>query len=1247
MTGPGQFPAELLAADPDSALNRLLVGHDWSASPLGPPQEWSPTLRTAVSLCLNSRFPMIVWWGPELAMLYNDAYAPILGTKHPASLGSPGARVWSDVWPVVGDMLDGVLRRGESTYDEDLLLVTRRHGFAEEAYFTFSYSPIVQPDGAVGGVFTAVTETTERVLGARRLAALQRLGDVPAARIADVAGVCEVVAGTLAGHRADLPFGLVYLRDGDSDDARLAADFGLDAARLPAAVPGDVPAPVLPEPPADGLAAAVRQVLVTGRSGMVTGLAGRLPGLTHAGSSRVGDADVNRAVALPLVAAGADRPVGVLVVGLSPFLPVDEGYRRFLDLVAGHVVSALTDAEVAQAQRRRAEELAELDRVKTEFFTGVSHELRTPLALIAGPTEDSLNDGVEPLPPVHRRRLELVHRNTGRLRRLVDTLLDFARIEDAQLDPEPVAVDVGELSRGIAESFAPAATRAGLELTVDCPAGGPALLLDPDMWEKILLNLLSNAVKYTRAGTVHVAVHRRDDVLTAAVSDTGIGIPAVEQPLLFRRFHRVRDAGGRSNEGSGIGLALVAELVRLHGGTVDVQSTPGEGSTFTVTIPARDAGGPAGPTALRGVDRYRDEALQWTTPAPDPADADAYADGDGDERDATLLIAEDNPDLRGYLCTLLEPHYRVVAVADGEAALLAARRRSPDLVLADVMMPRRDGFELLRALRGDQGTAAVPVILLSARAGEEAAIEGLAAGADDYLVKPFASAELLARVRAHLELARARAEDSRRLQDLARATVDINGARTTAQALDVLARSARQLIGAHRAVAGLTTSDDRSVPVRAESLSPGRAPGGEPSGHGVLGAPLTAADGVDLGFVQLTDRIRGEFTADDKAVLTQLAGVASAVVEKGQLLHRQTEVALTLQRSILGPTRLPPGFAVRYEPAAGSLEVGGDWYDVVSLPDDGVGIVVGDVVGRGLLAAAVMGQLRSAARALLLEHHTPAEVLTALDTFAALTPGARCSTVFCAVIEPGAATLRYSGAGHPPAILVGPAGEHRLLEDAGSVPLAVVAGIERPQATVDLAEGATLLLYTDGLVERRGESVDEGIGRAVAAVAGGRDRDPAEQVDRLAERLLGDGHDDDVAYLLYRHRYRREPLRLDVPSRPTELAALRRSLHAWLDAAGVAPDPADDLVLVTCEAASNAIEHGYDLAADRVVRVTAATDGERVHITVRDSGTWRAPSADPGFRGRGVPVMAALTDSFSIDSTAAGTAVHLSRRITG
>jgi serine phosphatase RsbU (regulator of sigma subunit) len=229
-----------------------------------------------------------------------------------------------------------------------------------------------------------------------------------------------------------------------------------------------------------------------------------------------------------------------------------------------------------------------------------------------------------------------------------------------------------------------------------------------------------------------------------------------------------------------------------------------------------------------------------------------------------------------------------------------------------------------------------------------------------------------------------------------------------------------------------------------------------------------------------------------------------------------TDVAVTLQRAVLGPTVLPDGFAVHYEPATGTLEVGGDWYDVVDLPDGLYGVVVGDVVGRGLDAAAVMGQLRSAGRALLLETGSPSHVLSALDRFAALVPGAAVSTVFCAVIDAHAGTLRYSSAGHPPAILVEADGRARFLEDAGSMPLAVRAGRERPEADAVLTPGSTLLLYTDGLVERRDEVIDEGMARAVEVVTGGRHLPPAELAELLTERLLTDAPDDDVAFLLYR-----------------------------------------------------------------------------------------------------------------------------------
>ena len=1142
------FPAELLSTARDSAMNGLMAATDWAATSLGPVTGWPSTLRIAVSVCLNSRFPMLIWWGPELAMIYNDAYVPMLGVKHPASLGRPGAEVWSDVWPVVGGMLAGVLTRGEATYSEDLLLVMERHGFVEEAYFTFSYSPILGGDGATDGVFTAVTETTDRVLSTRRLATLQALG-VRATQSGDVGAVCRTLLGVMGGSRPDLPFGVVYLTDPDGTGMQFTGGHGLRDDDIPTRLPtGDI---------ADWAWEAVR----TGTRTTVTGLADRRPGLVVPGASPAGDADVDVAVALPLTATGQERPLGALVVGVSPYLRLDDEYASFLELVAGQVTAAVVDARAYEGERQRAEELAALDRAKSEFFANVSHELRTPLALIAGPAEDALTDAERPLPPEQRTRLEVVARNAGRLRRMVDTLLDFSRIEEGRLAPELVAVDLAALTRGIAESFAPAVLRAGLTLELDCPDDAEDVLVDPDMWEKIVLNLLSNAVKFTPAGGVRLTLRTGPDEVRLDVADTGVGIPADELPRVFERFRRVRGPSARSYEGTGIGLSLVAELARLHGGRAVAESQVGKGSTFTVTLPRLPAAAGTGEATAAppspAVARYRDEALQWNAP---PVRAEQAAvgppPGPSGARRPTVLVADDNTDLRRYLTGLLEPGVRVLPAADGEEALQLVRAERPELILADVMMPRLDGWALLGAVRADPATAGTPVVLLSARAGEQAAIEGLAAGADDYLVKPFSSAELLARVRAHLGLAAARTRQSRRLADLTRATAAINEATTPEHALRRLADAARTLIGAHQAVASLVADQDWTRATSATSLSEkyaawrgrdGRPDGGicslvcrnntvvrmtqaeleahpawrgrpaaeQPPVRGWLAAPLRTAAGDNLGLVQLSDRYAGEFTPDDEAVLVQLAGVASTVLQRLHLLQQQTDVALTLQRSILGPDTLPAGFAVHYEPAADTLEVGGDWYDVVPLPDGRFALVVGDVVGRGLDAAAVMGQLRSAARALLLEQRSPAEVLAVLDSFAALIPGATCSTVFCALVDPATGAVRYSSAGHLPAVLVAADGSSRLLDAAQSLPLAVAAA-PRPESVTDLSAAMTLLLYTDGLVERRGEDLSDGLARAAAAVSAGRTLPLDALVQHLCARLLAGGHDDDVAFLLYR-----------------------------------------------------------------------------------------------------------------------------------
>jgi serine phosphatase RsbU (regulator of sigma subunit) len=571
--------SELVTAVPRTELQRLVLGTDWSQTPLGPGTQWSPTLLTAVSTVLNSRFPMLLMWGPELVMIYNDGYAPTLGARHPAALGRRVPDVWSDVWPDIAGLVDDVLAGGV-TFAEDLPLVMTRHGFTEETAFTFSYSPVMEPGGRVAGVLNTVVETTPRVLAARRMGVLQRLGSLPRSVHGSTAQACVAALGVLADARADCPFGVVYLVEDGSAEPQLVASYGLGAG---------APERVLPDE--------VREAVATGAVMTTTGLSAQLPELSEDGASPAGEGDVDTAFVLPLTVAGLSSPVGALVLGTSPHLRLDEEYRVFLALAAGQVAAAVTDAQAVERERRRAEERAELDRARAQFFT---------------------------------------------------------------------------------------------------------------------------------------------------------------------------------------------------------------------------------------------------------------------------------------------------------------------------------------------------------------------------------------------------------------------------------------------------------------------------------------------------------------------------------------EVAVTLQRAVLGPTVLPAGFAVHYEPATGTLEVGGDWYDVVDLPDGTYGVVVGDVVGRGLPAAAVMGQLRSAGRALLLESRSPAHVLSALDRFAALVPGAVCSTVFCAIVDPATGTLRYSSAGHVPAIVVEADGTFRFLTEAGSLPLAVLDDLDRPEVDVLLQPGSTLLLYTDGLVERRDEDLDVGMARAAAALAEGRHLAPDQLVGMLTDQLLDDAPDDDVALLLYR-----------------------------------------------------------------------------------------------------------------------------------
>jgi len=764
-------------------MGALMRSFDWNSHPLGPVSVWPQSLCTAVSICLESRFPILIWWGAELFMLYNDAYRTILGnTKHPKAMGQAGAECWPEIWDVIGPMLDGVLQKGQATWSEDQLLLLDRNGYVEECYFTFSYSPIRDESGEVGGIFTAVTETTEKILGERRLTALQALG-AAAAESTGAVETCRSAAETLDQYSLDIPFGLIYLLDANGSSATLAASLHLEPGSRPAPlhIKKDEPSPWR-----------LYEVLSNGEPLWVSCLSEPLNDLPG-GPWPV---KTKSALILPIAAAGENQATGVLIAGISPRRAFDEKYRAFFGLVARNLAAAIAAARAYEDQQKRVEALAELDRAKTAFFSNVSHEFRTPLTLILGPLEDALAASNRRLAAAEREQLTVVHRNALRLLKLVNSLLDFSRIEAGRVEAIYQPTDICSYTAELASSFRSAMERAGLQFHVDCPSGTELVYVDRDMWEKIVFNLLSNAFKFTFAGNVSVSVRSVGDSIQLQIGDTGIGIPEPELPHLFERFHRVEGARGRTHEGTGIGLALVQELVKFHHGSITVTSKESEGSTFTVTIPKGkdhlppervEAARTLASSAIRA-DSYVEEALRWLPESPgQPTGANprpeshplAAATSGPSELDLggeLIVLADDNADMRDYLRRLLGERYRVHAVSNGDDAVQAARELRADLVITDVIMPGRDGFGVLRALKSDRETQAMPVILLSARAGEESRVEGLHAGADDYLVKPFTARELLARVGAHLRLARVRAEAAE-VERLLRAEADLERSR--------------------------------------------------------------------------------------------------------------------------------------------------------------------------------------------------------------------------------------------------------------------------------------------------------------------------------------------------------------------------------------------------------------------------------------------------------------------------------------
>ena len=721
---------------------------DWSKTSIGPVKRWPVTWRNAVDLILGSGSPGAVGLGPDLIYVYNDAFIALGGpARHPSALGRPVREVWREIWePVLERRFSETLSTGRPTGEADLLMPLLRSGYLEETYITFSFAAIADDHGNPSGIFCTATENTGLIVAGRQLECLQRLAS-RCGCAESAARACQLAADALEGQRRDIPFAIFHLLDGTGSRIETIATTGLSG--IPAGAPGVGRL----DRAADSwsLAAAIS----SGTPQLIENVADIVgPTLVHC------DVTPQQALSVPLADSGPGIPKCVLVAGLNPMRPMAES-RRFFELIAGQVKTAISSASMRESAERRAHALAALDRAKTVFFSNVSHELRTPLTLLLEPLRQVLD--CARLDPSDRELLTTARRAGSRLLKLVNSLLELSRIEGGRIDAHYVPTDLGIFTADLASMFRSAFERAGIRFAIDCASLPEPAYVDRDMWERIVLNLLSNALKFTLDGEVRVRMQALDDCFELQVADTGCGIAAEDLPRIFDRFATIEAPRARTVERTGIGLSLVRERVRLHGGTIEAESALGIGTTITVRIPRGRAHLPqeriatADPSARpeRAAQPYLEEALGWLAEDSAPTAAAPSRDSSGER----ILVVDDNTDMRNYLLRLLEDRWQVSTASDGAAALQQIRRQPPDLVVADIMMPVMDGLELLRRMRNEAATAQIPVLLLSARAGEEASAGGLRAGADDYLVKPFSRHELLARVESRLATARQQAAE--------------------------------------------------------------------------------------------------------------------------------------------------------------------------------------------------------------------------------------------------------------------------------------------------------------------------------------------------------------------------------------------------------------------------------------------------------------------------------------------------------
>jgi anti-anti-sigma factor len=1308
-------------------LGRLVGEHDWADGPLGPLVGWPGPLRAAAGIVLESPHPMLLWIGPELVALYNDAFAALAGRAHPAALGQPGGVGFSDVWPVVGPAVARVLADGTAVREDGQALVVHRRDAPEETHWTFTHSPVRDEDGEVLAVLTATSETTGRVVAERRRDTLHALSDLSPVRIAPAGHAVEHVAvaalDSIARNAHDIPFAAIC-RPGDGPELHLAAAHGL---------PDGLP----PLPAPDGSGSAVRSVLLTGEEVVVRGLRERLPG-TFSGVHPLGPLAPDAALVLPL---GERGPTGVLVLGGNPYRPLDDEHLAFLRAVGAQVSTALTDAETLDAARRAEagsdETLSgalhqERERYRTlvtqapvgiwvadrrgntTFVNDQVAQLwgRSPAELTgAGWTDQVHPDDREDTGAswaaavrggtVWDRTYRIVAADgtvrevrasarplrgpdgeiTGFLgttaditeeRRAEQIRRDVATEHAARKASEAAAARLRAMVQGLAAivfeaDWHPGNGAGGLRFTfvsdrAEELLGHPAARWcdDPGFWPSMIHpddrdEALAYTGERTAAGVdhdltyravaidgrvlwLHQVVHVVIGPDGAPVAAQGLTVDVTEQKRAERSAALLAETGRLVTQEGSVEerLADLARLVVHELGDAAVVSLMGPDGLLRRAAVEHDD--PAVAQALRALAPTRlppslSEALAAGLPATVPITEELIRSGAHDAADAGARLA-----LRARN-SLVVP----LVVGDRLVGLLAfvnfgsGRYYHPTELDLAAELGRRTSMMLTADRRRTQERQLQQVSADLASAGSvlEAA-RLLVARLPDILGATAVSVYL--------------AESERGLR------------------LVHAAGYAERVLGSYSAL-----RPDDPVPIAAAART------GEPvwirnreewardwpqlletavaaDRHAAAALPLAAVGRV-VGTIGLSFPTERTFPADERDFMLALVAQAAPAFERAAAADERRMIAETLQTSLLPPTlprldRLP--LASRYLPGARGSQAGGDWYDVLPLDGGRVAIAVGDVVGQGAPAAAIMGQLRSALSGYLLEGHDPVQALERLDRFADRVPGATGSTVACLVLDPETGELVWARAGHPPPLVAGPAG-CRSLEDATGTVLGVRARPAFTAGVARIAPGETIVLYTDGLVERRGELVDDGIARLATIASRRHALAPAALTDALLAGALdgspagggwaggggvgGPDPADDVALIVA--RLVPAPLRLALPAEAPVLRELRAAVLAWAAAAGIDEDDIYDLQLAVGEAAANAVEHAYRGRDPGPMSVELARDADgAIEAHVRDEGSWRPAPDDKGYRGRGLELIRDVSSRMQLHHGTGGTEVR-------